>query len=171
MKNEQFGLYGSVGKIENTKDEWKDQGANLSSVGRILGKSLCLSMILTLQTQNLAMGQHPDSAKNSLCLLRLPTLVQVPSNSSNSFHRGSLLTTPALPYASVGCQHFTHKSLSLYRFRKFKKFLTLVQAFDNLHTTPYAREGFRCFTRKSLCLYRFPTIQIIPYAGEASQHF
>ncbi|MBW0559474.1 hypothetical protein O181_099189 [Austropuccinia psidii MF-1] len=35
-KNEQFGLYGSVGKIENTKDEWQNQAANLSSVGCIL---------------------------------------------------------------------------------------------------------------------------------------
>ncbi|MBW0570447.1 hypothetical protein O181_110162 [Austropuccinia psidii MF-1] len=39
-KNEQFGLYGSLGKIENAKDEWRNQGANLSSVGRILGQSL-----------------------------------------------------------------------------------------------------------------------------------
>ncbi|MBW0585114.1 hypothetical protein O181_124829, partial [Austropuccinia psidii MF-1] len=30
-KNEQFGLYGSVGKIENAKDEWQNQGPNLSS--------------------------------------------------------------------------------------------------------------------------------------------
>ncbi|MBW0569334.1 hypothetical protein O181_109049 [Austropuccinia psidii MF-1] len=35
-KNEQFGLYGSVGKIENAKDEWRNRGANLSSVGCIL---------------------------------------------------------------------------------------------------------------------------------------
>ncbi|MBW0577113.1 hypothetical protein O181_116828 [Austropuccinia psidii MF-1] len=35
-KNEQFGLYGSVGKIENKKDEWRDQGANLSSVPTML---------------------------------------------------------------------------------------------------------------------------------------
>ncbi|MBW0573069.1 hypothetical protein O181_112784 [Austropuccinia psidii MF-1] len=35
-KNEQFGLYGSLGKIENAKDERQSQGANLSSVGRIL---------------------------------------------------------------------------------------------------------------------------------------
>ncbi|MBW0534305.1 hypothetical protein O181_074020 [Austropuccinia psidii MF-1] len=35
-KNEQFGLYGSLGKIENTKYEWQNQGANLSSVGPIL---------------------------------------------------------------------------------------------------------------------------------------
>ncbi|MBW0518188.1 hypothetical protein O181_057903 [Austropuccinia psidii MF-1] len=39
-KNEKFGLYGSLGKIENTKDEWWNQGANLSSVGCILGQSL-----------------------------------------------------------------------------------------------------------------------------------
>ncbi|MBW0489700.1 hypothetical protein O181_029415 [Austropuccinia psidii MF-1] len=40
MKNEQFGLYGSLGKIANAKGEWRNQGANLSSVGRILGQSL-----------------------------------------------------------------------------------------------------------------------------------
>ncbi|MBW0538191.1 hypothetical protein O181_077906 [Austropuccinia psidii MF-1] len=39
-KNEQFGLYGSVRKIENAKAEWRNQGSNLSSVGCILGKSL-----------------------------------------------------------------------------------------------------------------------------------
>ncbi|MBW0542307.1 hypothetical protein O181_082022 [Austropuccinia psidii MF-1] len=39
-KNEQFCLYGSVGKIENSKDEWRNQGANLSLVGYILGQSL-----------------------------------------------------------------------------------------------------------------------------------
>ncbi|MBW0494027.1 hypothetical protein O181_033742 [Austropuccinia psidii MF-1] len=39
-KNEQFGLYGSLGKIENTKDEWWNQGANLSLVFCILGQSL-----------------------------------------------------------------------------------------------------------------------------------
>ncbi|MBW0572714.1 hypothetical protein O181_112429 [Austropuccinia psidii MF-1] len=39
-KNEQFCLYGSVGKIENAKDEWRNRGANLSSVGCILGQSL-----------------------------------------------------------------------------------------------------------------------------------
>ncbi|MBW0593980.1 hypothetical protein O181_133695 [Austropuccinia psidii MF-1] len=39
-KNEQFGLYGSVGKSKNAKDEWRNRGANLSSVGCILGQSL-----------------------------------------------------------------------------------------------------------------------------------
>ncbi|MBW0546924.1 hypothetical protein O181_086639 [Austropuccinia psidii MF-1] len=36
IKNEQCGLYGSLGKIENTKDEWQNQGANVSSVSCIL---------------------------------------------------------------------------------------------------------------------------------------
>ncbi|MBW0541988.1 hypothetical protein O181_081703 [Austropuccinia psidii MF-1] len=39
-KNEQFGLYGSLRKIENAKYEWQNQGANLSSVGCILAQSL-----------------------------------------------------------------------------------------------------------------------------------
>ncbi|MBW0542049.1 hypothetical protein O181_081764 [Austropuccinia psidii MF-1] len=40
QENEQFGLYGSVGKIEKAKDEWQNQGSNLSLVGCILGQSL-----------------------------------------------------------------------------------------------------------------------------------
>ncbi|MBW0579485.1 hypothetical protein O181_119200 [Austropuccinia psidii MF-1] len=39
-KNDQFGLYGTLRRIEKAKDEWQNQGANLSSVGCILGKSL-----------------------------------------------------------------------------------------------------------------------------------
>ncbi|MBW0510290.1 hypothetical protein O181_050005 [Austropuccinia psidii MF-1] len=35
-KNEQFGLYGSLRKIEKEKDEWRNQGANLIPVGCIL---------------------------------------------------------------------------------------------------------------------------------------
>ncbi|MBW0579255.1 hypothetical protein O181_118970 [Austropuccinia psidii MF-1] len=35
-KNEQFGLYGSVGKIGDAKDEWWNRGANLSLVGCII---------------------------------------------------------------------------------------------------------------------------------------
>ncbi|MBW0471658.1 hypothetical protein O181_011373 [Austropuccinia psidii MF-1] len=36
INNEKFGLYGSLRKIENTKDEWQNQGANPSLVGCIL---------------------------------------------------------------------------------------------------------------------------------------
>ncbi|MBW0495384.1 hypothetical protein O181_035099 [Austropuccinia psidii MF-1] len=39
-KSEKFGIYGSLGKIENAKDEWQNRGANLSLVGCILGESL-----------------------------------------------------------------------------------------------------------------------------------
>ncbi|MBW0476771.1 hypothetical protein O181_016486 [Austropuccinia psidii MF-1] len=39
-KSEQFGLCGSLRKIEYTKDEWRSQDANLSLVGSILGQSL-----------------------------------------------------------------------------------------------------------------------------------
>ncbi|MBW0484526.1 hypothetical protein O181_024241 [Austropuccinia psidii MF-1] len=39
-KNEQFGLYGSLRKIENAKNELRNQGANLNLVGFILGQSL-----------------------------------------------------------------------------------------------------------------------------------
>ncbi|MBW0578055.1 hypothetical protein O181_117770 [Austropuccinia psidii MF-1] len=39
-KNEQFGLYGSLGKTENAKDESQKQGANLNLVGCIVGQSL-----------------------------------------------------------------------------------------------------------------------------------
>ncbi|MBW0494326.1 hypothetical protein O181_034041 [Austropuccinia psidii MF-1] len=39
-KNKQFGLYESLGKIENTKDEWQNKGENISAVGCILGQSL-----------------------------------------------------------------------------------------------------------------------------------
>ncbi|MBW0526464.1 hypothetical protein O181_066179 [Austropuccinia psidii MF-1] len=39
-KNKQFGLYRTLGKISNIKDEWRNQGANLSSVCCILGQSL-----------------------------------------------------------------------------------------------------------------------------------
>ncbi|MBW0490849.1 hypothetical protein O181_030564 [Austropuccinia psidii MF-1] len=35
-KNEKFGRYGSLGKIENTKYEWQNRGANLSLVDFIL---------------------------------------------------------------------------------------------------------------------------------------
>ncbi|MBW0460906.1 hypothetical protein O181_000621 [Austropuccinia psidii MF-1] len=38
--HKQFGLYGSIGKIENSKDEWPNRGENHSLVGFILGQSL-----------------------------------------------------------------------------------------------------------------------------------
>ncbi|MBW0478017.1 hypothetical protein O181_017732 [Austropuccinia psidii MF-1] len=39
-KKKQFGIYGSLGRMEEEKDEWQNPGANLSLVGCILGQSL-----------------------------------------------------------------------------------------------------------------------------------
>ncbi|MBW0478624.1 hypothetical protein O181_018339 [Austropuccinia psidii MF-1] len=39
-KNQPFGLCGSLRRIENAKDEWRNQGANSSSFGCTLGQSL-----------------------------------------------------------------------------------------------------------------------------------
>ncbi|MBW0470184.1 hypothetical protein O181_009899 [Austropuccinia psidii MF-1] len=39
-KNEQFGIYRSLGRIEDIKYEWRNQGTNLRLVGCILGQSL-----------------------------------------------------------------------------------------------------------------------------------
>ncbi|MBW0483901.1 hypothetical protein O181_023616, partial [Austropuccinia psidii MF-1] len=35
-KNEKCGIYGSIGRIEEEKDEWRNKGANINSVGCIL---------------------------------------------------------------------------------------------------------------------------------------
>ncbi|MBW0515673.1 hypothetical protein O181_055388 [Austropuccinia psidii MF-1] len=39
-KNKQFGTYGRLGRLEDAKYEWRNQGASLSLVGCILGQSL-----------------------------------------------------------------------------------------------------------------------------------
>ncbi|MBW0540045.1 hypothetical protein O181_079760 [Austropuccinia psidii MF-1] len=39
-KNQQFGIYGSIGKIEDAEEEWQKQGENIILVGFILGQSL-----------------------------------------------------------------------------------------------------------------------------------
>ncbi|MBW0472675.1 hypothetical protein O181_012390 [Austropuccinia psidii MF-1] len=39
-KNKQFGIYRSLRRIEDAKDDWQNWGTNLSSVGCILGQSL-----------------------------------------------------------------------------------------------------------------------------------
>ncbi|MBW0538770.1 hypothetical protein O181_078485 [Austropuccinia psidii MF-1] len=40
MKNAQFDIYRSLGKIVDTKEEWQNEGENMSSVGCISGQSL-----------------------------------------------------------------------------------------------------------------------------------
>ncbi|MBW0503339.1 hypothetical protein O181_043054 [Austropuccinia psidii MF-1] len=73
MKNEQFCLYGSLGKIENTKDEWQDQGANLSLVSNNSNNCLHQGRLQTLHTQIIPLLQAPDNSNSSLQRCRLPT--------------------------------------------------------------------------------------------------
>ncbi|MBW0544733.1 hypothetical protein O181_084448 [Austropuccinia psidii MF-1] len=128
--------------------------------------------------QNLALGKPPGNANNSLCLSRLPklhmqilTLVQVPDNSNSSLHRGILLTSLTVPYASAGSQCFTCKSLHCAGSQKFEQFIMPVQASNNSHANPYACTGSLHFTQTSFHLYRFLKIQKIPYTWAASQQF
>ncbi|MBW0517636.1 hypothetical protein O181_057351 [Austropuccinia psidii MF-1] len=60
-KNQDFGLYGSHGKIENAKDDWWNQGSNLSLVGCILGQSLQYvgdKLFQKIQTCYKSLGVH-----------------------------------------------------------------------------------------------------------------
>ncbi|MBW0499659.1 hypothetical protein O181_039374 [Austropuccinia psidii MF-1] len=85
-------VYGSLGKIENTKDEWWNRGANLSSLGRILRQSLqyaanashanhyaCTSF---QQFKQLPTPVHTPEASHTN-----PYFVQVPGNLSFSLRR------------------------------------------------------------------------------------
>ncbi|MBW0550945.1 hypothetical protein O181_090660 [Austropuccinia psidii MF-1] len=127
-KNEQFGLYGSVGKIEKAKDEWRNRGANLSLVCCIL-----------VHTPILTLLKAPKNAKNSLRLYRLPTihmpiltLVKV-ANNADKFLRLCRLPTVHMPIVRP------------------------VQAPNNSHTNPYACAGAQQLTSQSLPLCRLPT--------------
>ncbi|MBW0524043.1 hypothetical protein O181_063758 [Austropuccinia psidii MF-1] len=64
-KNEQFGLYGSLGKIENEKDEWLKQGANLNSVGCI--GAFEFASALTFTMNGFKNSHHLD--KDAFCML------------------------------------------------------------------------------------------------------
>ncbi|MBW0581827.1 hypothetical protein O181_121542 [Austropuccinia psidii MF-1] len=82
-KNEQFGLYGNVGKIENAKDEWQNQGANVP----------------TMQKVPYAYAGCRRFTRQSLCLCRFPTAhtpILTPVQAPNNSH--------ANPYACEGSQ-------------------------------------------------------------------
>ncbi|MBW0483127.1 hypothetical protein O181_022842 [Austropuccinia psidii MF-1] len=125
-------------------------------------KSLCLSRIPTLCMQSIALeiltpAQPPDNANNSSHLSRLMMLhtqilmiVQAPKNSNNSLCRGSLRTTPKLPYAGGGSQCFTHKSLCFYRFPTLHMHIFMLLEVPNSSGNP-------------LSLGSLPTILKIPH--------
>ncbi|MBW0548297.1 hypothetical protein O181_088012 [Austropuccinia psidii MF-1] len=104
-KNEQFGLYGSAGKIENAKDEWRDRGANLSSVGRILGQSL------RYVGDNLF--QKIQNCYNSL---GVPSFDQVNYEGNNPANQGACEFASALTFTMNGFKNAPHvdKDASLY---------------------------------------------------------
>ncbi|MBW0483335.1 hypothetical protein O181_023050 [Austropuccinia psidii MF-1] len=114
-KNEQFGLYGSLGKNENAKDEWWNQGENLNSVGCILVNykanispnqgAFKFASALTFTMNRFKNSPHldKDASLHPILHTQILTLGQVPNNSK-------------IAYARAGFQQFTGKSLCLYRF-------------------------------------------------------
>ncbi|MBW0528267.1 hypothetical protein O181_067982 [Austropuccinia psidii MF-1] len=169
-KNEQFGLYGSVGKIENAKDEWQKEGAHLSSVfltpmraantshanphpcsgsRQLTRQSLCLCRLLTIHTPILMLVKVPKNAKNCLGLYRLPTihspiltLVKVAKNADNFLCLGRLQTIYPLILTLVKVPHNAENFLFLWRIPTIHTpILTPVQAPNNTHANPYACAG------------------------------
>ncbi|MBW0564249.1 hypothetical protein O181_103964 [Austropuccinia psidii MF-1] len=104
-KNEKFGLYGSVGKIENTKDEWRDRGANPSSVGCILGQSL--------QYVGDNLFQKIQNCYNSL---GVPSFDQVNYEGEIPANQGSCRFASGLTFTMNGLRNLSHvdKDESLY---------------------------------------------------------
>ncbi|MBW0580822.1 hypothetical protein O181_120537 [Austropuccinia psidii MF-1] len=104
-KNEQFCLYGSVGKIENAKDEWPNRGANLSSVGFILGKSL------RYVGDNLF-----EKIQNCYNSLGVPSFDQVNYEGNIPTNQGACEFASALTFTMNGFKNSPHldKDASLY---------------------------------------------------------
>ncbi|MBW0490832.1 hypothetical protein O181_030547 [Austropuccinia psidii MF-1] len=104
-KNEQFGLYGSLGKIENVKDEWQNRGANLSSVGCILGQYL--------QYAGDKLFQKIQTCYKSWGVLSYD---QVNYEANISANQGALKFASALTFTMSGFKNSPHldKDASLY---------------------------------------------------------
>ncbi|MBW0584393.1 hypothetical protein O181_124108 [Austropuccinia psidii MF-1] len=104
-KNKQFGLYRSLRKIENTKDEWRNQCANLSFVGCILGKSL--------QYVGDKLFQKIQTFYKSLVI---PSFDQVNYEANISANKGEFEFASALTFTINGFKNSPHldKDASLY---------------------------------------------------------
>ncbi|MBW0573260.1 hypothetical protein O181_112975 [Austropuccinia psidii MF-1] len=96
-KNEQFGLYGSLGKFENTKDEWQNQGANLSLVGHILGQ------FLQYVGDNLF-----TKIQNFYESLGVPSFDQVNCEANISANQGAFEFASALTFTMNGFKNSPH---------------------------------------------------------------
>ncbi|MBW0580047.1 hypothetical protein O181_119762 [Austropuccinia psidii MF-1] len=97
VENEQFGLYGSLGKIENTKDEWWNQGANLSSVGCILGQSL----------QYVA-DNFFEKIQNCYKSWGVPSFDQVNYEADIPANQGAFKFASALTFTMIGFKNAAH---------------------------------------------------------------
>ncbi|MBW0548421.1 hypothetical protein O181_088136, partial [Austropuccinia psidii MF-1] len=105
MNNEQFGLCGSVRKIENAKDEWRNQGSNISSVGCILSQSL------QYVGDNL-----PQKIKNCYNSLKVLSFDQVNYEGNIHANQGACEFASALTFTMNGFKNSPHlgKYESLY---------------------------------------------------------
>ncbi|MBW0571806.1 hypothetical protein O181_111521 [Austropuccinia psidii MF-1] len=108
MKNEQFGLYGSVRKIENTKDEWWNRCANISLVGCILGQSV--------RYVGDSLFQKIQNCYNSL---GVPCFYQVNYEGNIPLNQGACKFASALTFTMNGFRNSPHldKDALLYASR------------------------------------------------------
>ncbi|MBW0527203.1 hypothetical protein O181_066918 [Austropuccinia psidii MF-1] len=104
-KNEQFCLYGSLREIENAKDEWGNQGENLSLVCCILGQSL--------QYVGDKLFQNIQTCYKSL---GVPSFDQVNYESNISANQGAFKFASAITFTINGFKNSPHldKDASLY---------------------------------------------------------
>ncbi|MBW0564931.1 hypothetical protein O181_104646 [Austropuccinia psidii MF-1] len=154
--NEQFGLYGSVRKIENTKDEWQKQGSNpiLAANASQANHYACTS---SQKFKKLSTAVQAPEASH-----RIPYIVQVPDNLTVFLCRCRLpiIHTPILTPVQASNNSHTNPD-ACAGSQQSKQFLTLGQASNNSHVNlynctvptmlkiPYACAGFRQFKRKS----------------------
>ncbi|MBW0508145.1 hypothetical protein O181_047860 [Austropuccinia psidii MF-1] len=96
-KNKQSGIYGSLGRIEDAKDEWWNQGPNLSLVGCILGESL--------QYAGDQLFQMMQTCYNSL---GVPFFNQVSYEANISTNQGAFEFASTLTFTMNGFKKFPH---------------------------------------------------------------
>ncbi|MBW0520193.1 hypothetical protein O181_059908 [Austropuccinia psidii MF-1] len=194
--NEQFGLYGSLGKIENAKDECQKRGANISSVGCILGQSLqYFGDSLFQEIQNCYKSLGVQSFDKVNCEANIPSnqhafkFALAISLTMNGFKSSPHLDKDALLYA-LGWWFQADKRTGQIQ-RDVSKRCTgrklifpnehfwidlsechgLIQASDNSHANPYACEGSQQFKQFLTPVLASNNSHANPYAFEGSQQF
>ncbi|MBW0556398.1 hypothetical protein O181_096113 [Austropuccinia psidii MF-1] len=124
-KNEQFGLYGGVGKIENAKDEWRNQGANVMLFGCILvnyeddipaNQGACkFASALTFTMNQFKNSPHLDK-------------------DASLYASGWFPTVEAIPYVCAGSDNAKNSLCLCRRLTIHMRILTLVKFPDNAET-------------------------------------